>query len=489
MADETIAAVKRLEIKRYGYNLTFLMAEDESECNCSYVPAIGVGTPLTAAELQTHLTQLKISDGIYSEAMADLLNAAASGQSITDLPFAKGSAMIPGKAGVLLIDVPDDLATPEPLVPENEAASKIDFRRVQSFLNVGSGDLIATIHPPGEGVAGKTVTGKIIPAQAGNPADFQIGQNVRISDDSQQLFAEAVGRVCQQGTTISVEEIYEVDGDVGFKIGNIVFNGYVVIKGDVLDDFSVKAHKGIKITGNIGICTIESDGDISFCGMNGQEKGKIICAGSITANFIYEAAVECSGDIIVETEIRSSHIKCLGSISVNKGGIVGGEYFALAGIQTASLGCVTSLHTRVVTGVHYRDLEELNSLFNELKTLVSEFSAAPKGSIDMKDFAKRRASITEKTHEVRSRIYESSNAKLNVTKKLFEGVAITLGMVSDNIKEERKGPMSIIENTLDGGLRFLGMTNLTFKAETIEQTFIQQRQLELQKNQNENSGE
>lgn len=480
-----VALFKRLEIKRYGYNLTFLVSSDELECSCLYEPAATGGTPLTISELQSHLSQFKIIEGILPEAMAQLLNNAACGQPVQDLLFARGIAMTPGEDGKLVIAVPDELAAPLNPDPEKDAVSNVDFRRVQSFLNVEAGDLIATIEPPGFGSPGKTIGGKTIPAQFGKPAVFQLGQKVRLSDDGTRLYAEEAGRVCQQGDSISVEQIYEIDGDVGFKIGNVVFNGYVIVKGDVLDDFSVKAAKGIKITGNIGVCRIESDGDIVFCGMNGQQKGKIICAGSITANFIYDADIECSGNVVVETEIRNSHIRCLGSISVNKGGLVGGEYIALAGIQTGILGAVTSLRTRVVAGVNYRDLEELNTLFNDLKLLLAEFNAANKENIDMKEFARKRMLITEKTQEIRLRTYESLNAKINVTSKLYDGVVITLGMISENIKEERKGPMSIIENSIEGGLRFLGMTELSFNAKDIEHTFVVQHQMEEKKKMNE----
>jgi len=483
---KNVASIKRLEIKRYGYNFTFLLNSDESECSCLYEPLATGGSPLTDSELQQHLSQFKISEGILPEVIVQLLNSAASGESVKDLLFARGIPMTPGEDGKLAIAVRDELESPkEETDSETEKNSKVDFRHVQSFLNVDVGDLIATILPPGKGIPGKTVTGKIIPSQSGKPVTVQLGQKVRSSQDGTELYAEEAGRVCQEGDTISVEQIYEIDGDVGFKVGNIVFNGYLVIKGDVLDDFSIKAAKGITITGNIGVCRIESDGDISFCGMNGQEKGSILCGGSIKANFIYESVIECSGDVVVETEIRNSHIKCLGSILVNKGGVVGGDYSALAGVQAAVLGSVTSLHTRVIAAVHYRDQEELNSLFNELKQLVAEYSSAKTGNIDMKEFARRRMEITDKTQEIRLRVYESSNAKINVANKLYEGVVLTLGMINENIKEEHKGPMSIIENSIDGGLRFLGMTPLSFNAKDIEQTFVSQHEMEQRKKLND----
>ncbi|MEI6208255.1 MAG: FapA family protein [Desulfuromonadales bacterium] len=472
-------SVTRVEVKRYGYTLTFEISIDALECHCFYEPSTIGGTPLTESELQEHLSQLNIKAWIIPEAAASLLNSAASAKAVSNLLIARGIPMIPGEDGQLILSVSDDLAKTESESDE-EIAQTVDLRHVQSFLNVDAGNLVATIIPPGSGTPGRSVAGKIIPPQPGVPIKLAMGQNVRLSDDELSIFSVAAGRVCLRDGEISVEDVYEIDGDVDFKVGNIAFKGYVEVKGDVLDGFFVKATKGIKIHGNIGNCSIESDGDISFCGMNGQGTGTIRCGGSLSANFIYEALIECAGDITAEIEIRSSHIKCLGMISVNKGGLTGGEYFALAGIECGSLGSVTSLRTRVVAGVHYGDLEELNRLFNELKLLVAEFSAAPKGTIDIKDFAKKRAVITEQTHEVRSRTHEKSNPKINIKKMLYEGVSITLGIISDNIREERKGPFSVIENTIEGGFRFLGMTPLSFKAHVIEQTFMKQHLLEQQ---------
>lgn len=472
-------SVSRFEIKRYGYTLSFEISPDGLECRCSYEPSTVGGTPLTNPELQGHLTQFKITEGILPESVSSLLNSAAAGKSVSGLMLACGVPAIPGTDGHIVLRVSDSLDETE---PEEGSAGSVDFRRVQSFLNVDAGDLVATIKLPTSGEPGRTVAGKILPPVPGVPVKLEVGQNIQLGDDSLSLFAIAAGRVYLRDNEISVEDLYEVDGDVDFKVGNITFNGYVEVKGDVLDGFLVKATKGIKVKGNIGVCTIESGGNISFCGMNGQGTGKIICGGSISANFIYDTSIECVDDVKVELEIRSSNVKCLGVISVNKGGITGGEYFALGGIECGNLGSTTSLRTRVVAGAHYGDLEELSRLFNELKLLVADFSSAPKGTVDMKGFAAKRAAITERTQAVRSRTYEQCNPKINIKKSLYDGVNITLGMICDNILEGRKGPVSVIENSIEGGFRFLGMTPLSFKAQVIEQTFVQQHLLDQQKN-------
>lgn len=467
-----------LEIKRYGYLLEFLVSADCVECHCSYTPTTTGGTPLTEIELQGFLAQFKITTGLIPEATAALLNAAASGRALAGLLLAHGEAMVPGDDGYIALAVNDDLEG-EP--PSDDDGGTVDLRHVQSFLNVEADDLVATIHLPGEGLAGMTIYGKVIPPQGGTPVKLLLGQNIRLSEDGATIYAEAMGRVYCRDNEISVEDLYVISGDVDFKVGNITFKGFVEVKGDVLDGFTIKATKGIKIHGNIGVCTIESGGDIFFSGMNGQGKAKIKCAGSLGANFIYETAIECSSNISVEVEVRNCQIRCLGAVYINKGGLAGGECIALAGIESGSIGNVSSLRTRVIAGVNYNDLEELNQLFNELKQLIADFSAAPKGETDPQQFAKNRTLITERIQEVRTRTYEICNPKINVRKNLYEGVNITLGMLSDNIREERKGPLSMIENTIDGGFRFLGMTALSFKAQAIEKTFIQAKLLEQHK--------
>lgn len=469
----------RLEIKRYGYALLCDVSADGAECRCCYEPATTGGTPLTETELQGFLVQFKIKEGVLPEGVAELLNAAACGKGVADLLIASGTPMIPGEDGQLLLAVSDAM---EPVADETDPETEIiDLRRVQSFLNVETGQLVATLLPPGSGTPGRTVTGKEIAARPGVPFALVPGQNVRRGDDGRSFFAEVAGRVCVRGTEISVEDVYEIDGDVDFKVGNILFRGVVEVKGDVLDGFTVKATKGIKVHGIIGVCRIESEGDIFFSGMNGRGTGTITCGGSINANYIYETSIECAGDISVEVEVRNAHIRCLGAVRVNRRGVAGGEYFALAGIDSAFLGNVASQHTVVAAGVQYRDLEELNHLFNELKKLIAQLSAATKEKVDPKEFASQRSAITGRIQEVRQRSYANCNPKINVHRVLYEGVVITLGNQSESINETRKGPMSIIENTLEGGFRYLGMTGLAFKASAIEQTFILQKELELKK--------
>ena len=482
---QSAAKEKKIEFKRLGYRLELTISHDSLECTATYEPSSN-GVPLTLQELKTFLTQAKIIEGVIDDALNELLASALESKPVKGLVIAKGTLMVPGEDGRIELEVEDalDEHTEERDDEDDENLNEtIDLKRVQSFFNVSAGQLIGRILPPGRGTTGRNVHGTPIQAKPGNIFQPIILKNIRLDADGVSIYSEADGRFFAQGNEISVEDVYTIKGDVDFKVGMIVFNGFVDIKGDILDGFTVNSTKGIKVEGNIGVCEVSAEGDISFCGMNGQGKGSITCGGQIRANFIYETNVVCEGDIIVDTEIRNCNIKTHGAIKVNKGVLAGGEYIAMGGIESNVIGTVTSLRTRAIAGVSYKSLEELNVLFNELKVLIAKFAeknfpiSGEKVPADPKAFAAARAEITARIQEVRSREFPSCNPKINVKKHLYDGVNITINTLSEDIKDDRKGPFSIVENTLEGGFRYLGMTDLKVKAKVIEEAFIQQHKM------------
>ncbi|GAM09779.1 hypothetical protein OR1_02060 [Geobacter sp. OR-1] len=482
MADNAVVGqkeAKRFEFKRLGYTLMLEVAPDGLVCKSTYTPSPN-GAPLSHEELSNYLAQAKVREGINDDAVEELLAAAISHTEVDGHPLAYGIPMVPGEDGSIALTVKDSLESAEEDAEEDAENETVDFRVVQSFCNVTTGDLVGQVLPPGEGTPGLTVSGTVIPPKPGTPLNLVLAGNVSLAPDGCSLHAEADGRVFCQGGEISVEDVYKIRGDVDFKVGNVLFNGFLDVSGDVLDGFSINASKGIKVRGNIGVCRVESLGDISFGGMNGQGKGEVSAGGNVFANYINDVAIETAGDIVVEYEMRNCSIKALGSVRVNRGGLSGGECVAMGGVEAASIGTVTSLRTLIVVGVNYRDQEEINRLFNDMKQLIASFNAG-KGTMDKTDFSRARAEIANRIQEVRARQYVGCNPKVNVKKKLYDGVNITVGSICEEMKEEQNGPISIIENTIEGGFRCISLTDLSVRAQDIERAYVQQHEFMLRR--------
>jgi uncharacterized protein (DUF342 family) len=457
------------EFKRLGYSLFVQIPDDKLECRCTYIPR-SQGAMMTLDELKGYLVQSMVKQGIDEEALQDFAIKAAAGKSLFSVLLASGVAPVNGANGRIEYCVQPSTTVQD----EVNDGSSIDMHQVQTFLNVVGGDKIARIIQPEPGTAGKNIVGRPIPPEPGKDLKLKVGKNICCEEDGALLVAETAGRVCLASGEISVEEEYVVSGDVDFRVGTIEFNGFVEVRGDVLNDFNITSTKGMRITGNIGVCAIRSDGDITFCGMDGQDKGTIICGGTIRANFLHECNVTCTGDVIVDVELHNCTIKTLGRIVVNKGAISGGSCTALGGIEARKIGSPASVRTKLTVGMDYRDAEELERLFSELEQNQKQIGMT-QSLQEIGELRKARAILTDTIYAIRSKIDPLSNPKINARTMLYDNVLLSLGTLNEEIKEQKDGPLSVIENTIEGGLRFLSMTSLDVKATDIELAFVREQ--------------
>jgi len=474
-ASSALPAIGGSEVKKLGYSLYLRIPDDRMECSCSYVPH-EQGSMITRDELTAFMKQYNVREGIDQQAFDDFVVRAAGGQQQVDVLLASGAAPVAGTDEYISLSVQSSAVVQS----GTDEATNVDMHIVQTFINVSSGDEIGRIIPAGTGTPGRNIMGLPVPPQPGKPMNVKIGKNIRTEENGTLLIAAATGRFCQSAGEISVEEEYVVKGDVNFRIGSINFKGIVEVRGDVMDNFDITASKGLTVTGNIGVCNIVSDGDVTFCGMDGQDKASIVCGGTLRANFIHDVTIECAGDVIVGVEIHNCTIRTLGRIAVDKGAISGGSYIARGGIEAKKLGSAASIHTKLQAGVDYHDVEELESLFAAL----AESQGKAKQSQSLSEIAELRktsAELTDRIMAIRSKADAVANAKINVKSALYENVQLILGSITEEIKEQKDGPLSVIENSIEGGLRFMSMTSLDVKATDIELAFVREQKIALRK--------
>jgi uncharacterized protein (DUF342 family) len=459
------------EVKKLGYSLYLRIPEDRLECRCSYVPH-DQGSMMTRDDLVSFLKQYNVREGIDQQVFDDFIVKAAAGQQQVDVLLASGTPPVTGADEYIALSVQQSAVVHS----GDDGITNVDMHIVQTFINVSSGDEIGRIIPAEPGIPGRNISSQPIPPQAGKPMHVVIGKNVRVDEGGALLIASATGRFCQSAGEISVEEEYVVKGDVNFKIGTINFKGVVEVRGDVLDNFDITATKGLTVTGNIGVSTIVSDGDITFCGMDGQDKGTIVCGGTLRANFIHDVDIECVGDVIVGVEIHNCIIRSLGRIVVDKGAISGGSYIALGGIEAKKLGSASSQHTKLQAGVDYHDVEEVERLLEELTETLGK-SKQSESLAEIAELRKKGDELSHRIMAIRNKVDVAANAKINVKTTLYENVQVTVGSVSEVIQEQKDGSFSMIENSIDGGLRFLSMTGLNVKAGDIELAFVREQKM------------
>jgi uncharacterized protein len=389
--------------------------------------------------------------------------------------LASGTAQVNGSDGYFELKAP--VSTTLHISGDN-ITGVVDMYRVKDFINVGPGDEIGRIFMAVPGVPGRNVKGMPILPEPVKELKYTLGKNVSLDEDKDGwiLRSTSTGRFSQLRGEFSVEEEFIVKGDVDFNVGIIDFKGFVEVRGDVLDNFDIKATKGLTVRGNIGVCSIVSNGDVTFCGMDGQDSGSIVCGGTLRAHHIHATNIECAGDVIVEAEIHDCNIKTLGRIIVNKDTISGGSYTAQGGIEAGKLGSRSARHTTLLVGVDYHYVEELKHLLEQLTATQAEIGEA-RSLEEVTELRKRAAILSERISTIRGKTVAAANAKINVKKKLHENVKMVLGDVTSTIQEAKDGPLTIIENMSAGGVRFIPMTSMNLKAADIERAFILEQKI------------
>ncbi len=463
-----------------GYQLIMSLSQDEMECR-AHLEVKADGAPPSLDELIGFLAGDGITVGIDEEALTRLLADALPGKSANGL-LAAGIQPLRGDDGSLEYTFVSLEPPPVRESSDDDEKHQVDFRVVQQFINVDPDQEIGRILPPTDGIPGKTVRGKPVPSEVGKPLLLKLGQNVRCGGENGEiLFSEIHGRVKQEGETVHVVEEYVIDGDVDFSIGNIRFNGFVEVRGDVLDGFQVSASKGLKITGNVGACRLISHGNIEFCGMDGQAKGSILCGGTITAHFIHDSSVECLGSMLVDVELHNCSIHCRSSLVT--GTLSGGDCVILSGLEAKKLGAPSAVKTLIHCGVDYHDLDRMHILLDQLETLQQQI-AKTKDMQELTALTEKKQKLGKIIVEVRSRRPAGSNPKINIKDRIHEGVTIYLGDAVEEFSVELSGPLSLIENSQAGGLRHLSISGLDVPAADLEKAWLErdeQDRLERQK--------
>lgn len=480
------------EINEEAYDLRVEAHNGQLECRVS-ITTHDADHSISPAELINLLKMLDISEDLDLEQLAIFCTEAANGNDPKDFLLAVGTEPVSGIDGYfeLFVDTGE-----EAIELEEDDQGRVNFKEIQAFTNVKPEQLIGTIYPPKPGTAGRTITGLPIPASLGQPAKLVAGDGIEIRENGTEAYAIKSGRVSFEKDILSIVEEFVVSGDVDLNIGHINFNGYVEIKGDVLDDFNIKATKGITVIGAVGACQLETEGPVTVGSMAGMGLGRIRCKGDLTARYLNHVTVECYGDVNVANEIRNSTIKATGSINVPAGLITGGQAIALEGIEAKLLGSKSGIKTYLTSGVYFPETDRLHflrtrltSIDYQLKKISETLPVLQKKPFDdmrpalreaielrMSILSERQINITAEREKLSAELAEfdtddhpTANAKINVLMSLKEGNIINLGVTTEEVKMEILGPVSIIENTKTGSIRQLSHSPLKITAEKLEE--------------------
>ncbi|MBW7454730.1 DUF342 domain-containing protein [Paenibacillus sepulcri] len=347
--------------------------------------------------------------------------------------------------------------------PTEIEGGKVDFKEVNQLKNVLRGQLIAEKIPATEGQMGKTVTGEDLPCKNGKEAYFKLGKNVVVNPEQTALYAAIDGLITMTDKNkINVFPVYEVNGDIDYRVGNIDFVGTVVVRGNVLTGFRIKASGDIRVIGGVEGAELESDGSIEVTGgILASNKGYVRAGKNVKSSFIQDGNVSAMEDVLVTQSIMHSHVRAGHSVvcSGAKGLIVGGMVQAGERVVARTIGNTMSTATAIEVGVRPELRSELLELRRQVKqlmdnldktdkalTLLDQLAAAgqlPQDKMGMRiklGATKRQSNeemsgFRERILEIEKSLEDTDNAKVDAVNIIYGGTKIVIGRYTRFVKE------------------------------------------------------
>ena len=321
------------------------------------------GGEYTIESLQKALDDRGVKYGIDEAALTELIDEKKYG---VETLVAQGTEPVDGKDGYYDYNFNCNFDKKPLMRPDGT----VDYWSVKSIESVVQDQVIAEYHPCVEGMDGKTVTGKPIPAKRGREQLPLKGKGFERRDDNTYV-ALMSGKIETQNDRVVILPVHELSGNADLSSGNIDFHGDVVIHGSVESGVIVKASGTITVDGIVEACTLEAGKDIILrSGMLGGNKASVKTKGSITAKFFEFTRIECAGDIRADV-LMDCQVQCFGKIIMNgkRGSIIGGLTHGVCGIEVTTLGNDAEKKTVIMAGASpegYAKLRQLEKTIQEL---------------------------------------------------------------------------------------------------------------------------
>ena len=412
--------------------------------------------PVTIEMLQQCLIDLEVVAGVDEEKLHSKVAEIREGRHSRGMfLIAEGSAPVDGRDAEveILIDV-------ERRAGKELDDGSIDFREVNFTASVRVNEIVARHSPATRGTAGTDVRANTLEASDGEERNLKVGDNVRVEKEGgTELFISTIdGALRYENEEVSVIELLVLKGDVSFNTGNLNFGGEVVIDGSVIQGFSVKAGGDITITGTVEAgATVASRGSVTVGNGIVGRKTKVVSQGAVQAQFVQEATVMTGKDLSLGNYSYHAQLHCSGKLTISKGvgsqggSVMGGQVWALRGIDVHIAGTKSSSETILVCGVNQEQVRKLDKIGGGLEScsehitrILNRFGLT---QIDMTQIRNMLAASTGP----RRKILAHQSKQLGKLAQVYQSLLAEKKAIEDELEEISEGAEIKVKGSLFPG--------------------------------------
>jgi len=355
-------------------NVLVEISRDRLAAVLKFTPPQFGGRLLTKGEIMERIAHAKVTHGISERVVDEAVRMGVHKEYIEKYIVAKGKAPVPGENGELIYNY--DMSG-EKNQPKILGDGTVDYKQINYFEPISSGDILAYRTPPGAGEPGMDIHGNSISPRPGKPAPKLVkGKNAEVTKDEMQLVATTSGQLVISGKQLGVSPVLDIKGDVDFSTGNIDFEGCVNIAGAVLSGFNVNAAGNIEIRGVVEEAIITAGGSVNlYGGIMGRGKGRVESGNNVFTKFAQNATIISKGNIKSNSLLHST-VTADGSIVLEGDNcfIAGGVIVAGDEVRAKTIGSSMGTMTEVTVGRNNDLAEDLEKVTAEIQEANMQFS-------------------------------------------------------------------------------------------------------------------
>ena len=306
-------------------------------------------------------------------------------------------------------------ADPINVGPVESDAGRVDYREGRVIQNVVEGQVLARKIPGIPGTPGTSVTGQPLPPPPIKEVHLLAGKNVELSHDKLEAVSVVTGVPALERNRISVRPVFTVD-EVDFSVGNINFQGSVIVKGGVNAGFTIRATEDIEVRGYVEGGQIQAGGSVIVKG--GVRNHSIIEAqGDVTVRFVdSESSLSARRDVHVQADALHCTLTAGKRILIG-GHLIGGVVKAVELVQVGSLGTPHETPTRIEINQEPPDdlLDQLRAEetqlvidLEEITSLIKTVMANPPqdGPFNLQRLMPQKVNMSLRLAQIRTQIIE-----------------------------------------------------------------------------------
>lgn len=332
-----------------------------------FYPASNNGHAITRDDIINALVYAKVKCGLDEMAITDFLS---NRRYCTDYFLAKATPPVQGHDAKITYHFNTDLT----LKPKTNDDGSVDFHQLDMISHCNKGDLLATLIPMDLGKPGIDVCGTILRPLKVNNMVLRHGNKIHLSEDGLNMYSEVDGHVTLTDGRVFVSDTFDVPANVDASTGDITYEGNVVVKGNVITGFSIRAKGDVEVNGVVEGAYIEAGGQIILkLGIQGMNKGILKAKGNIISKFIENAEVNAGGYVTTES-ILHSKVSAKGDITVGgkRGFVTGGEIRSGTMISVMTAGSQMGTFTLLEVGIDPSVLIEFRELEKKIASMVAD---------------------------------------------------------------------------------------------------------------------